>query len=393
LLIACLLGAGITSGCSDDEPESAPKRDAGADVSADTAGEADTRAADASDTSGSEDTDTTASPAQLRVLPSQIFFEDVEIGESVTASLSLANIGGSTLFVTDAIVTERAADASGELKPSDTWIGDSVKIEPGTHTSIEVLYEPDDSATDRGFVTITSTDPENTTVVVPIETVNAYPDIDVLRTLRFGSVAVGDPDTRSVVIHNRGIAPLQVNEISLADTSDPTFSVAMQSPYETPAVIQKDDYIIFDVTYAPSDTDTDLATIVVDSEDPDQGTVEIGVAGNEPSPCIQVVPTNIDFGAVAVGDPKIEDLTLLNCSETRSLEVSEITLTTAGGGAFSINQAPSTPVTIAPRSTELVQISARGDAERDAVGVLVVESNDPQQGAVVVDLRAQFVAQ
>jgi hypothetical protein len=317
----------------------APSRDTGGEQDADAAADAADTDTAATDTA---DADTTATPAQLRVQPTQIFFEDVEIGESATASISLANVGGSPLFITGATITDRTPGDTAELKAGDTWLeGDSETLEPTSHMTIEVLYEPDDHAIDRSFVTITATDPDNPEIVVPIETVNAYPDIDVLRTLRFGSVAVGESATEAVVIHNRGISPLTVDEILMGgDPGDPAFSRQMQPPYATPAVIERDDYIIFEVTYTPSDEAVDRATIFVNSNDPDQESFEIGVAGNEPTPCIRISTKSIDFGDLAVGERRTETLTLLNCSETRQLVVSGIALSTDGGGAFSINQAP-----------------------------------------------------
>jgi hypothetical protein len=388
-LSACLVSTSVLVACNEDDPVTASKRDTGGEQAGDAAVDTGGDAADATDAA---DTDTTAAPAELRVQPTQIFFEDVEIGESKTASISLANVGGSPLFITDVVITEREPEDTAELKPGESWLeGDSLTLEPSSHTTLEVLYEPDDHAIDRGFVTITSTDPNNSPVVVPIETVNAYPDIDVLRTLRFGTVAVGETATEEIVIHNRGYSPLTVDEILMS--GDPSFSVEMQAPYTTPAVIEKDDYIIFEATYAPYDDETDRATIYVESNDPDEESFEIGVAGNEPTPCIRVSTTSIDFGDVAVGAREVESVTVLNCSETQQLTVSQVSLSTDGGGTFSINQAPTTPATIAPTTTEQIQVAASGDDERDAVGVLVVESDDPEQGGLVIDLRAKFVAQ
>ncbi|WP_168210732.1 choice-of-anchor D domain-containing protein [Persicimonas caeni] len=385
--VVLLVALALVVGCSDDDSQVAPQKDVGG--SEDAAVEADT-GSDASGDAVDDVEEDAAEPAALRVTPTQLFFEGVEIGQTATETVRLANVGGSTLYINNAELTEGDPENDAELKPGSTWVGDDpLAIEPGTHVDLEVVYEPLDHVTDRGVLSISGTDPDNPQVEVAIETVSSYPDIDVLRTLRFGTVAVGSPATEEVVIHNRGISPLTVNEILMA--GDSAFSLAMQAPYETPAVIEKDDYIIFEVTYNPSDAETDEATITIDSNDPDESSYEIGVIGNEPTPCIRVSSKSLDFGEVNTGARGTESLTILNCSETRQLQVSQIALSTDGGGAFTINQAPDTPVSIPPRTTEQVQVAASSDDVRDAIGVLVVESNDPQQGGLVVDLRASFI--
>lgn len=387
VLSLVLLFAGSVAGCSDDDSDVAPRRDTGG--AADTGVDSDDVGQDAQSDAADVEEDTAPEPPALRVTPSQLFFEGVEIGQSETRTVLVANVGGSTLYVSKASITEGDPENDPELKPGSDWVGDDpVAVEPGTHLELEVVYEPLDHAADRGMLRINGTDPDNSQVDVPIETISSYPDIDVLRTLRFGTVAVGEPATEEVVIHNRGISPLTVSEILMA--GDSSFSLAMQAPYETPAVIERDDYVIFEVTYNPSDVETDEATITIDSNDPDESSYEIGAIGNEPTPCIRVSSKSIEFDEIMLGMQATESLTILNCSESRQLEVSKIALSTDGGGAFSINQAPDTPVSIPPRTTETVQVSATGVDIREAVGVLVIESNDPQQGGLVVDLRASF---
>lgn len=385
LAVLCLI---VCAGCSDDDTKPAPSndRDAAIDATADT-GPATDADGDAADTA-----DAPSGPPTILVEPTQLFFEGVEIGESKTASVSVSNVGESTLYITNLELTEREPGDTAELKPGTNWLeGDNMAIEPGTFETIDVLYEPVNEAVDPGFLTISDTDPDKPQVVVPIETISSYPDIDVPKTLRFGTVAVGESATEEVVIYNRGMSPLTVNDITMGPGSA-AFSMQMQSPYETPAVIDQDDYIVFEITYDPSDADTDTTTVTIDSNDPDEGSFEIGVVGNEPTPCIRVSADSLDFGQVPTGQRQTKSLTVLNCSQTRQLEVSQISLSTDGGGAFSINQAPQTPVDIPPTTTETVQVAASSDDARDAAGILVIESDDPQQGGLVVDLRAAFVA-
>ncbi len=384
--LVIVLSVVLVAACSDNSSQPAPKQDASIDVGADSA-------SDVGDLDAGTDADAEvdAGPAVLRVQPSQLVFSNVQIGQSKTASISLSNVGQSTLYITRAELTERDTQDTPEIKQGADWPQDNLAIEPGTFATLNVLYEPADYKTDSGFVTISATDPDNSQVVVPINTINSYPDIDVPKTIRLGTVAVGDTATQKIAIYNRGLSPLTVNDITMA--GDNSFSIQVESPYSTPAVIDTDDYIIFDLTYAPSTTDTANATITIDSNDPDEGSYDIGVVGNEPTPCIQVSSPSLDFGDVAVGQQQTKSLTVLNCSQSRQLHISQIALSTDGGGAFTIDDAPDTPAVIPPATTTTIKVAAKADDARQALGILDIASDDPQQGGLTVDLRASFVAQ
>ncbi len=390
IVVALGLLSLIAVGCGDDDAQSAPSHESDADSGGQQEADA---GGDVGDEDASDAPDAEAEPASIRVEPRQIIFEGVEIGEPASATISIRNVGGSDLYVTDASVTQSSSQADDEeFKPGDAWVeDDQLAIEPGTHTNIEVVYDPVDHTVDRGFVTIRSTDPENPEIVVSLATVNAYPDIDVPKTVRYGSVDAGESVTEEIVIYNRGLMGLTVDDISIQSTEgDDAFSYVMQEPYELPALIDHGDYVIFEATFAPTSTDTSRATLTIESDDPDEPSFEMGLVGNEPTPCIRVDKTHLDFGSTTVGDESTENLTIVNCSRTRQLEVSGISLSTDGGGAFDISQAPETPATLSPMTTEQLEVTASSDAARDASGILVIESNDPEQGSVVVNVRATF---
>lgn len=378
--IAALLVA--SPACSDDDAQSAPtrdaaiQRDAGPDVAApDAAPDAEPDAAE---------------PAAMRVAPEQLFFENVEIGESRTLAVSVRNVGGSPLYLTSAELTDVSSADAAELTEGAGYPGgEPVEIAPGTTHEVEVVYAPADHAVDRAALDLYTTDSDNSHVVVPIQTINAYADIDAPETLRFGSVDAGESVTEEVVVYNRGLDPLTVESITAS--GDPSFSVAMKAPYQTPAILQTDDFLVFEATYAPQTTDTVRSTVTIASDDPDQSSFELTLVGNEPTPCIRLSKNAVEFGEVPVGERRTQPLTILNCSQSRQLAVSTIALSTDGGGAFSFNQAPGLPLELAPLTTEQVQLAASADDPRAAAGVLVVQSDDPQQPSIVVDVSAVFV--
>ena len=96
-------------------------------------------------------------------------------------------------------------------------------------------------------------------------------------------------------------------------------------------------------------------------------------------------------GDVQTGSASQQTVTLFNCSEQRTLEISGATLSSDGGGAFSVELPEAVPFTLLPSQSSPLTLEAASDMPREAIGSLVVESDDPEQGAVTVGVRANFV--
>jgi subtilisin family serine protease len=134
-----------------------------------------------------------------------------------------------------------------------------------------------------------SNDPVTPELLVPVDLrVTGAPDIAVTPTsLDFGIVFVDGSAQRTLRIENIGTDVLDITSII---AGDPTLSTSVAS-----VVLAAGESRVVEVTYAPSaavELDTQITLV---SNDPDEGTIAIGVAGNgvEP-PIIALSPASVE---------------------------------------------------------------------------------------------------
>ncbi len=103
---------------------------------------------------------------------------------------------------------------------------------------------------------------------------------------------------------------------------------------------------------------------------------------------IDVTPTQIDFGLVDEGASVKRELTISNDSlGSQPLVVSNIEI--IGADASKFKQDATTPFTLGPGESKVVTVKFRPRSARAFVANLLVESNDPDEGTVVVVLSGQ----
>jgi subtilisin family serine protease len=103
---------------------------------------------------------------------------------------------------------------------------------------------------------------------------------------------------------------------------------------------------------------------------------------------IDVTPTQIDFGVVDEGASVKRGLTISNASlGSQPLVVNNIKI--IGADASKFKQDATTPFTLGPGESKVVTVKFRPRSARAFVANLLVESNDPDEGTVVVVLSGQ----
>ena len=378
-----LLGAGVLGACGTDEVGEGEDRGDAADTveMTDTADVGDT----AAETGTAADADAALEGPSVAIEPRELTFEDVAKGKSATAELVVRNDGDQPATLHELEVKEVGRASDGDLFFNDAATPEiPVEIPPKVFKTVTVAYKPTDFETDRGQVTLRFREPEVEAMTVPIQTVNAHPDIEGPDLLRVGVVDQGSEDRRRVVLYNRGIQPLRIEGVSFE--GDQGFSV--EYPRKSPTVtLERDDSFEFELVFNAPDNEIARGRLLVDSDDPDEDPFEITVTANRPQPCIQLQRTAIDFGEVGDGK-KSEELKMLNCSRTRTLEVTDIGFSADGNGAFKLVGDPEFPLQIDPAEEGSVSLEASLERERTATGLLVLRSNDTEHSPIFVDLRA-----
>jgi hypothetical protein len=126
-------------------------------------------------------------------------------------------------------------------------------------------------------------------------------------SLAFGAVPTGSSATRALVIRNGGPGDLRVTGLSVSGSGAARYSVTLpQLPSTVPPLASPDAQtpnLSVDVTYTPLAVTGafDLATLRVDTDDPDVPFVEVALSGQAIDPQIVVVTPTLNFGTVDVG--------------------------------------------------------------------------------------------
>lgn len=200
-------------------------------------------------------------------------------------SQSFDEAGDGKITVGDMVLEQQVRNEDGDL------VGDPV----GEFTADCTLNEESDTL----LHTFTVEEDDNGGVDEPAS-IEVEP-----QELAFGETAPGDPledRSQSVTVSNTGDLDLGVNSVSIEGEDADAFSQDNDC-----ATVAGDESCGVNVTYTPDATlDRDqTATLVIESDAEENGTVEIPLSGTpipEPQPEITLDPESVDFGNIDADD-------------------------------------------------------------------------------------------
>lgn len=208
---------------------------------------------------------------------------------------------------------------------------------------------------------------------------NEHPDIVVdPEEVIFEQVEVNDEleHVEVVTIGNIGTADLQIKNIELEDTSAPFEITSIQSVLVPPEQATQ-----FEVIYDPTTADLNETYILIDSDDPDEPTVQVPVSGEGIAPVIEVDPVSYDFGTLFVGCENELALTITNVGNA-DLVVDDFEFQTGSTdleflGIDDTNGDDEGLLTLMAAEYEEVIVSYLPLDEYDDIAYLQIYSNDP----------------
>ena len=319
----------------------------------------------------------------IDVSPTTLDFGDVEINTSSDMDVVVSNIGTADLEVSALATTNPVFSIISPATP--------VTISPGNFTNVTVRFSPTATGPASGDLQITSDDPDEGLVSVPL-TGNGIdpppndPDIDVTPlSLNYGQVEIGTSADQNVTINNTGLQDLTVSDLT---TTNGVFTVVSPAvPFDvTPGNSQ-----IVTVRFSPTTAQVENGDLQITSNDPDEGLVTVSLTGegidpppNEPD--IAVTPLSVDYGQVVVGNTSDQIVTISNTG-IQTLNVSDLTTT---NGVFSV-VSPATPFSVAPSGSQDVTVRFSPTAEQVENGDLQITSDDPDEGLVTVTLTGEGI--
>jgi hypothetical protein len=305
-------------------------------------------------------------------------FLNILQGEKAVRRLAVRNTGNGPLTLKSIAVT--APCAVNEAGPA--------YVEAGLTRAVEVTCTPYSAGPLQSALAITTDDPANASITVPIVgvvvTANS-PEIEALPpSVDFGAVPAGKTGTAAVRVRNRGPAPLVVQSASAAPAA---FRI---SDLSGPVTLNWGETRELSASFTPGAAGAAEGTLSIRSNDPKRGTLTIPLKGSgvaTANPAIQVQPASLDFGSVTVGQSKDLTLTLVN-SGGSTLSVSAWT---SSNGKFTISGATA-PIQLPPLARQDLKVRFQPEAAGAQSGTVTIASNDPANPTLTVALTGTGAA-
>jgi Abnormal spindle-like microcephaly-assoc'd, ASPM-SPD-2-Hydin len=266
-----------------------------------------------------------AATAQMSLSVSNVALGSVQVGSSVIVPVAVTNTGKQTVTISQATVSGTGFSFAGPNLP--------ITVAPQQSSSLSVSFAPHTPGSVTGSLNVSygaswggNKTAHSSSVTVALSgtgySITVAPSPGYLTapsSLNLGSVTVGSSQTRALTVSNSGGSSLTISGATASGTG---FSVSgLTFPYTLPAGGSAS----LSVTFAPSTTGTDNATLSLSSNasDPSVG-VSLTGSGTTSSGTLGVTPGSMSFGSVTIGTP-----------QTQSGGV------TAGGGSVTLSSASS----------------------------------------------------
>ncbi len=304
-------------------------------------------------------------------------FGEVMVGESTDWVLSIYNDGGIDLMV-DEITCDNSIFSTDFIPPAT--------IPPGGSYAVEVYFTPDAEGPHVGTLSISSNDPEHNPATVDLAgygTPVPIPDIALSDFEHdFGEVLLGDAAIWDFTMYNVGTDDLEVYDI----TSD---LAVFTTDFGPRLIIPPGNFATVNVTFTPVEAIVYDGDLVISSNDPDEETVVVHLEGTglqPPAGDIDLSETAYDFGGVTIGESDDWELLISNLGD----EILNVTSITSDEPAFTTNFVPRFP--IPPGAYATITVTFTPLEEIVYSGVLTIESDDPDEPEVTVDLTGEGLA-
>jgi hypothetical protein len=326
---------------------------------------------------------TNFTPPSLVLSSAALNFGVVRIGQTSPLTLTLKNTGTIALSIT------AIASSNTVFTVSPTTL---TPIAAGGSATLTVTFKPTAETIYSATLSFKTNDSAHPTVSVPMTGTGGLPHIHVPASLSLGSVAVCQSGSRTLSISNSGTFPLTISSIV---SSSGQFTVSPANG--TVAGMSNKS---FTVTFTPTATGAQSGTLTVNSDDPNQPSINIPVTGTgtpTPPPSISVSPASLSFGIVPLQYFTGLRITVSNTSPCEALIV---TPSTSGAPYFITATDPTTlpptsvslpAVTIPPNGSVRFVIVFSPTTAAATPGTLTLTSNDPANPTLLVALTGTGV--
>ncbi len=220
--------------------------------------------------------------------PLRLIFPETLVGEqSAAQTVTVRNDGGATLDV--GIVLLAGDDADQFTIDTDGCTGQA--LAPTASCTLDVSFGPLSLGAKSAYLEVPSNDADEDLVYVVLATGHDEPEIAVAPAfVDFGTVPVSGSETQAVWIDNYGAAPLQLGALSLIGPNASQFSLSADGCSDRRLFAFQS--CTLTVEFDPTSIGSKTATLVIPSDDPDEGLIELSLIGDVSG---FLLPTHVGF--------------------------------------------------------------------------------------------------
>lgn len=298
---------------------------------------------------------------QISVSSPSLDFGTVTVGSQGSSSLTISNNGAADLTISVLTLTGADFGVSGISTPKT--------IPAGQSAGLSLTYKPNTTGASSGNLAITSNDPANQTLNIPLSgTGSATPTGQLSAnpmSLSFGNVNTGSSSAKQIIVTNTGSAAVHISAIT------PSGSGFTVSGVTVPATVNPSQTATLTVTFAPTSAGSATGGIAVTS-DASNPTLSLTLSGTgvATSGTLTANPTSLSFGSVTSGSNSSKQVVITN---TGSADVHISDVSTSGSG-FSVSGL-SVPATLSASQSATLSVKFAPTTTGSLAGSLTITSD------------------
>jgi hypothetical protein len=302
-------------------------------------------------------TGTGTTPGQLTLNPASEDFGSVTVGAKQSQTLTLTNIGGSSVNISQASVSGAGFQLSGITAP--------LTLNPSQSMTFTIAFAPQASGNSSGTAAITS-DASNASLTIALSGAGVAPGAlgSNPTSLNFGSVTVGSKPSLSETVTNTGGSSVTISQVGISGTG---FSL---SGITAPVTLTAGQSATFTVAFAPASAGTVGGNVTITSN-ASNPTLTIPLSGTGIAPgALGSNPTSLNFGSVIVGSKQSLSETVTNTGGS-SVTISQVGISGTGYSLSGIT----TPVTLTAGQSATFTVTFTPASGGSVSGNVTVTSN------------------
>ena len=318
----------------------------------------------------------------IAVQPTSTNFGEVALQDTVSQTFQVINEGTADLIVSDASLVGNVTDF--EIQSG----GGAFTLLPGDTQTVVVQFHPLTLGALSSVLRFQSNDPDESPFDVALSGTGVSPGIVVIPTsFDFGDVRIDTSATTDILISNNGTGILSVSATNISGTDADKFVITGGT---APFTVAPNATHAISIKFTPGSLGGKSAVLSVISDDLNQGTFNVALAGNGVGDAnITVSPLALNFGNVRI-DSSVQQTISVTNDGIIPLIISSLNITGLDSANFQL--ADSSGFTLAPGGTQSVSVIFSPLSVGGKTAALRISSNDPDENPFDVGLAGVGIA-